>query len=90
MADLIEAAMNSMPKRGFISGPSLLMLQGLVSLLRDPASLLEHGQKVIEGHSPNQILNTLTHSASHSHEEEECPFPLTTGGPQFVDSLGLW
>jgi hypothetical protein len=88
VADLIEAALNSMPKRGFISGPSLVLLQGLVSLLRDLGSLLEHGQKVIEGHSPSQVLNAL--AQPDSQEEEECPIPLIINSPQFVDSLGLW
>ncbi len=88
VADLIAAALSSVPKRGFIKGSPLVLLQGLVSLLRDPGALLEHGQKVIDGYSPDQILNSLVHSASQ--EDEECPIPPATGGPQFVDSLGLW
>ena len=91
VADLIEHAMNSIPKRGHINGPHLVMLQGLVALLRDPVSLIEHGQKVIDGQSPYQILNSLAQSASHeNYEEPECPIPLSNNGPQFVDSLGLW
>jgi hypothetical protein len=90
VADLIEAALNSMPKRGLINGPHLVLLQGLVSLLRDPGSLLEHGQKVIEGHSPGQILQTLG-TPPEEEEPELSVLPLpTAAGPQFVDSLGLW
>lgn len=35
-------AFASLPRRGKIQGASLLMLQGLVALLRDPAALTEH------------------------------------------------
>ncbi len=90
VADLIAAAMNSMPKKGFINGPHLVLIQGLVALLRDPGALLEHGQKVIDGHNPDQILNSLARTASPEEDEATCPLPPSIGGPQFVDSLGLW
>jgi hypothetical protein len=90
VAELIASALNSMPKRGFIDGSHLVMLQGLVAMLRSPGLLLEHGQKVIDGHSPDQILNSLAQSASQEEGEQECPIPVPASGPQFVDSLGLW
>jgi hypothetical protein len=95
VADLIEAALNSMPRRGLINGPHLVLLQGLVALLRDPCLLLEHGQKVIDGHSPGQLLQNLggilqTRNDSQSEEEAELPVLPAAAGPQFVDSLGLW
>ena len=93
-ADLIEAAMLGVPKRGLISGPPLVMLQGLVSILGDPKSLMEHGQKVIEGYSPAEVLARLnqivsdpaekeTHDTSDNQDHQPPIRPL-------VDSLGLW
>jgi len=92
VADLIDAALNSMPRRGFITGSHLVMLQGLVAMLRSPDLLIEHGQKVIDGHSPDQLLNSLAQSASQEEADQECPIPLpaSSSSPQFVDSLGLW
>jgi hypothetical protein len=90
VADLIDAALNGMPKRGFITGSHLVTLQGLVAMLRSPGLLLEHGQKVIDGHNPDQILNSLAQTVSQEDVEPECPIPLAASGPQFVDSLGLW
>jgi hypothetical protein len=49
VAELIQTAFESLPKRGRIDGANLLMLQGLVSLLRDADGLVEHGQMVIDG-----------------------------------------
>ena len=88
VADLIQAALNSMPKRGLINGPHLVLLQGLVALLRDPGLLIEHGQKVIDGHSPDQILLSL--NCPQEDGEPEMPVIPVAAGPQFVDSLGLW
>ena len=97
VADLIEAAMLSVPKRGKISGPHLVLLQGLVSMLRDPNLLLDHGQKVIDGVSPGNIISHLSvdnldltvYEPDESEQELE---PETSSGPQqkYVDSLGLW
>jgi outer membrane receptor protein involved in Fe transport len=42
IADLIESAVSSVPKRGLISGQPLLTIQGLVSVLKDPALLREY------------------------------------------------
>lgn len=59
VADLIGTAFANLPKRGRIQGASLLMLQGLVALLRDPSALMEHGQRIIEGHRPADLLDAL-------------------------------
>lgn len=97
VADLIEAAMLSVPKRGKISGPHLVLLQGLVSMLRDPNLLLDHGQKVIEGAAPGTIISHL--SAGHPgliayepYEPEPEDIIESQSLPQqkYVDSLGLW
>jgi len=49
VAELIATSFTYVPKRGPINGGVLLILQGLVSLLRNPAELLEHAQKMLEG-----------------------------------------
>ena len=58
-AELIQTAFDSLPKRGRIDGANLLMLQGLVSLLRDADGLVEHGQMVIDGTTSRDVLGLL-------------------------------
>ncbi|UQZ90622.1 DUF3150 domain-containing protein [Deltaproteobacteria bacterium Smac51] len=92
-ADLIEEAMRGVPKRGLISGPPLVMLQGLVSMLRDPRLLVEHGQKVIEGHSPHEVIYGLNRIADETIELEPADSNHSPEPPAvkpIVDSLGLW
>jgi hypothetical protein len=60
IADLIEAAIASIPKRGLISGQHLLTLQGLVSVLKDPVLLFEHGQKVRNGQPLSDVLSSFS------------------------------
>ena len=97
MADLIEAAMLSVPKRGKISGPHLVLLQGLVPMLRDPTLLLEHGHKVIDGAAPGNILPHLAAAnpglsvyEPEEPEQEEEPSSPSVPQQKYVDSLGLW
>ena len=59
VADIVQAALLRMPKKGNITGPDLLLLQGLVCLLRDSAALVGHAQKVIEGYGPAFVLDAL-------------------------------
>ena len=59
VADLIATALDSLPKRGSIRGINLVMLQGLVSLLRDREALALHGQKLIDGISSHDVLGIL-------------------------------
>ena len=92
-ADLIEAAMLGVPKRGLISGPPLVMLQGLVTMLRDPKLLAEHGQKIIEGHSPQNVIRALTQKVGENIEIEtpaSGDAVLPPAVKPIVDSLGLW
>lgn len=49
VAELLDTAFRSIPKRGAINGSILIMLQGLVSLLQNPQVLMEHGQMILEG-----------------------------------------
>ena len=57
VADLIHTAFEHLPKRGRIEGANLLMLQGLVSLLRDTDALIEHGQKIMDGTTSKDLLS---------------------------------
>ena len=41
VASLIQTAINSIPAKGNITGKDILLLQGVVSMLRDPSSMLQ-------------------------------------------------
>ncbi len=56
---LLETAFSKIPAKGRIRGANLIMLQGLLCLLRDPSALIEHGQKIIEGNTPDKVLQNL-------------------------------
>ena len=59
VADIVQAALLRMPKKGIITGTDLLLLQGLVCLLKDSTALVGHAQKVIEGYGPAFVLDAL-------------------------------
>ena len=59
VADIVQAALLRMPKKGNITGTDLLLLQGLVCLLKDSTALVAHAQKVIEGYGPAFVLDAL-------------------------------
>ena len=59
VADIVQAALQRMPKKGNITGTDLLLLQGLVCLLKDSTALVGHAQKVIEGYGPAFVLDVL-------------------------------
>lgn len=59
VADIVQAALQRMPKKGNITGTDLLLLQGLVCLLKDSTALVGHAQKVIEGYGPAFVLDAL-------------------------------
>lgn len=74
------------------------MLQGLVSLLRNPREIVEHGQKILEGQSAGDILGSISgmialpaHSANNSDKEEPVPpdFGSIPAMPA-LESCGLW
>ncbi len=89
VADIIETALVSMPKRGLIRGTNLIMLQGLVNMLSEPDILIEHGQKVIEGQSFESVLNIFTGQTTIAHSASKEQHPTQTS-EQYLDSLGLW
>ena len=59
VADIVQAALLRMPKKGNITGTDLLLLQGLVCLLKDSTVLVGHAQKVVEGYGPAFVLDAL-------------------------------
>lgn len=58
-ADIIKAALDIMPQKGCISGTDLLLLQGVVSMLRDPDLLFEHAHKILAGDAPASVFADL-------------------------------
>jgi len=92
--DLLDTAFNRMPKRGHIQGSALVMLQGVVSLLRDPATLVVHGQKILEGHDAADILSGLVADTIPA-VQEKVPAAAIGFVPEpvhqhAIDSHGLW
>lgn len=101
MVDLIDAVLTRMPDKGAIAGGELVTLQGLVCLLRDPAAVIEHGQKIIDGQTPEDALTGLvakqvvpiTPIAEDEFPADDDDMPLDDPGseqPAHLDSLGLW
>ena len=77
VAEIIKAALKRIPVKGTITGPDLLMLQGLVCMLKDSGSLVLHAQKLIEGYGPATVLDALLSGAGSS----------TSGEPSGVDNI---
>jgi hypothetical protein len=98
--DLLDTGLASLPTKGAITGASLVMAQGLVCLLRDPTVLVEHGQRIIEGTSPSQMLKELVAlppsvdsipEVEQDGKEQDPGFVMPEHDPMpAVDSLGLW
>ncbi|SOB58973.1 conserved protein of unknown function [Pseudodesulfovibrio profundus] len=94
VVDLLDTAFTRVPTRGYIHGSALVMLQGVVSLLRDPATLVAHGQKILDGNEANDILAGLVADTIPALPETEST-PKTDFVPEpihqhQIDSHGLW
>ena len=105
-ADIIQAALDRMPtKKGCITGADLLLLQGVVSMLRDPDTLFEHAHKILAGDAPASVLADLSGTSSvaeiaeaaditPSQPEQTAPTvassPTPSPTPIAVPSFGLW
>ncbi|MFW5498883.1 MULTISPECIES: DUF3150 domain-containing protein [unclassified Maridesulfovibrio] len=97
ITDLLQTAFNKVPSRGFIRNTDLLMLQGVVSLLREPALLVENAQKILDGSTAEVLLECLVSSPKDATAETEAtsenPKPSHTSQvvtQQQIDSHGLW
>jgi hypothetical protein len=90
VADLLDTALNCIPKRGVIAGGMLVMLQGLVSLLRNPQALYEHARMILEGRAQTQdILAILLQREQIPPAEQESAFAGPSPAP-IIESHGLW
>ncbi len=94
--DLIDTGLAALPEKGPLTGGSLLGLQGLVCLLRDPAAMREHGQKILDGMGLDAALQALVALPPAPvtelllpEETPDAPENPDAGG-QALDSLGLW
>lgn len=80
IVDVIRTALDNVPPQGEITGRDLLMLQGVIGLLRDPESLVTHGQMVLDGQTPAAVLQTLLTAApvvsAESPDDDAIPAPL--------------
>ena len=95
VAELLATAFNSIPRRGGISGSVLVMLQGLVSLLQAPQTLLEHGQMILDGRkNAHTVIESLFISdyveEMEVEEEAENPVIPLVIAPPVIESHGLW
>lgn len=105
-ADIIKAALDRMPtKKGCITGADLLLLQGVVSMLRDPDTLFAHAHKILAGDAPASVLADLSGATSVVQIAEVAdmapsqpaqsaptvaPSPTPSSTPIAVPSFGLW
>ena len=93
---LVQTAINSIPAKGNITGKDILLLQGVVSMLRDPPSMLQHSQRLIEGYSPQDVMNELLANdvftvCQQSAIPEEVPFvPVPQNHSVNIPNIGLW
>ena len=99
VAELLDTAFRSIPKRGAITGSTLVMLQGLVSLLQNPQALMEHGQMILDGRkNSHKILESLllaecaVQVESERRKEDLREDALFDDAPLLpvIESHGLW
>lgn len=95
IAELIHTALENIPSRGPITGGTLLMLQGLVSLLKAPAEIVAHGQKILDGQSADNVLSSIALPVLQSQQKfaedfgDNCPLSVPKSVPA-LESCGLW
>ena len=89
VASLIQSALDKIPSKGAISGTSLLMLNGLLTLLNDTMALTKYAQEIIDGRSNDSVLDCLVKVDKPKKKSKS----KTTNPPQNdnrLDSMGLW
>lgn len=87
ICNLLETAFKQLPDKGFIKDANLLMLQGVLALLRDPVTLVNHGKQLIEGAYPETVLSQLIDATGSDNDEF---IPELHHPQQPIESLGLW
>ena len=89
--DIISTAFHYVPKRGAIKGETLLLLQGLVSMLKNPAQLLEHSQKILDGRMLTEDLLSGMASGNLVPYHDESMLVIPQQAPSgILESHGLW
>ena len=88
VASLIQSALDKIPGRGAISGTTLLMLNGLLTLLNDTSALTAYAQEIIDGRSNDSVLDALVKPDKVKTENKsKKPAPKASNK---LESLGLW
>jgi len=96
VANLIRFAIDSIPSRGGIRGTDLLMLQGLVSLLMQPAAIANYAQEIIDGRSNENVLGSLVQVEKKPKAKTTKPKTNNKSTPKQpepvhqLESHGLW
>ena len=92
VTELIQAALDSVPRRGAVDGNLLIMLQGMVCLMQNPQALMEHGQKLLDGQQQaGDVLRILEQSmpdrgaSDESEDDDSAP-----SNKPIIESHGLW
>ena len=85
VADIVQAALLRMPKKGNITGTDLLLLQGLVCLLKDSVALVGHAQKVIEGYGPAFVLDALLAGPGVIAEQDDSSMQVDAAADGYDD-----
>ncbi len=98
VADIIQTALSRMPAKGSIHGADLLLLQGVVSILRDTDTLISYATQAANG-KMETVLGMLQQNPEFSSplQQEENPeetaeldtfpsLPLHS----HIPSMGLW
>ncbi|MDD5599329.1 MAG: DUF3150 domain-containing protein [Victivallaceae bacterium] len=94
VASLIQSALDKIPGRGAISGTTLLMLNGLLTLLNDTSALATYAQEIIDGRSNNDsVLDALVKpdkakedtKPKKSEDKKQAKNPSSK-----LESYGLW
>ena len=103
VANLIQDALERIPKRGVINDMTLLMVKGLISLLQDKAALVKYAQNILDGTQNNDgfldgliqaeapfVLPKLVESTEEVLPEVKAKKKEPKTGTLQLDSHGLW
>lgn len=98
VVEILDATLARIPKRGLISGASLFMVQGIVSLLKDGKALLAQAEAMMTSPAPENVLATFFGEHEQNEPVLELEGEIEEAEPVFapalamgtIDSLGLW
>jgi hypothetical protein len=94
VASLIQSALDKIPGRGAISGTTLLMLNGLLTLLNDTSALATYAQEIIDGRSNNDTVLDALVKPEKAKKEPKSKKPedkkQVKNPSSKLESYGLW